>query len=73
MMVSADRVPFCFADCCVLDIGRGVPIPGLTGSPSPLIVLAIAKVSILSRAQVLMAPPAARLPVAARGRSRRGS
>ena len=40
LMVSADRVPFCFADYYVLDIGRVVPIPGLTGSPSRLIVLA---------------------------------
>ena len=41
LMVSADRVPFCFADWCVLDVNRVVPIPGLTGLPSPLIVLAI--------------------------------
>jgi hypothetical protein len=41
LMVSADRVPFCFADCSVLDINRVFPTPGLTGLPSPLIVLAI--------------------------------
>jgi hypothetical protein len=41
LMNSADRVPFCFAGCLALDIYRGVPIPGLTGSPSPLIVLAL--------------------------------
>ncbi len=41
LMVFADRVPICFADCFVLDIRRVVPIPGLTGSPSRRIVLAI--------------------------------
>ncbi len=41
-MVSADRVPVCLADCYVPDIRRVVPIPGLTGSPSLRIVLAIA-------------------------------
>ena len=41
LMDSADRVPFCFAGCLALDMYRGVPIPGLTGSPSPLIVLAL--------------------------------
>jgi hypothetical protein len=35
-----DRVPLCFADYDVLDIRRVVPIPGLTGSPSRLVVLA---------------------------------
>ena len=41
LMDSADRVPFCFAGSCALDIKRVVPIPGLTGSPSLLIVLAM--------------------------------
>ena len=40
-MVYADRVPICFAGSNTLDISRVVPIPGLTGSPSHLIVLAI--------------------------------
>ena len=71
-MVSADWVPFCFADYCVLDIRRGVPIPGLTGSPSLLIALAIAKVSILSRDQVLTLP-LAELKAEGRDRSRHGS
>ena len=41
LMVYADRVPICFAGSNALDISRVVPIPGLTGSPSRLIVLAI--------------------------------
>lgn len=40
MMVSASRVPLCFAGFDALDIQRGVPAPGLTGAPSSLIVLA---------------------------------
>ena len=40
LMVSADKVPFCFAGCDALDIRRVVLIPGLTGSPSHRIVLA---------------------------------
>jgi len=43
LMVSVDRVPICFAGSNTLDIGRAVPIPGLTGSPSCRIVLAIVK------------------------------
>ncbi len=39
-MVSANQVPLCFAGYNALDIWRGVPAPGLTGSPSTLIVLA---------------------------------
>ncbi len=42
-MVSVDRVPFCFAGYHALDIRRVVPIPGLTGSPSLPVVLAIVK------------------------------
>lgn len=41
LMVSVDWVPLCFADCYVLDMRRVFPIPGLTGLPSLLIVLAI--------------------------------
>ena len=41
-MVSVEWVPFCRADSYVLDIRRVVPVPGLTGSPSLRIVLAIA-------------------------------
>ena len=41
LMVSVDRVPICYAGSNTQDIGRVVPIPGLTGSPSRLIVLAI--------------------------------
>ena len=51
LMVSADRVPFCFADVCVLDIARGVPIPGLTGLPSALFVLAVVSASLVSSGQ----------------------
>ncbi len=40
-MVSADRGPTSVADYCALDATRVVPIPGLTGSPSRLVVLAI--------------------------------
>jgi hypothetical protein len=40
-MVSVDWVPLCFAGCDALDIRRVFPIPGLTGLPSLLIVLAI--------------------------------
>jgi hypothetical protein len=39
-MVSASWVPLCFAGYDALDRQRGVPAPGLTGSPSTLIVLA---------------------------------
>jgi len=41
LMVSVDRVAICFAGSNTLDIGRVVPIPGLTGLPSRRIVLAI--------------------------------
>ncbi len=37
LMVSADRVPFCFTGSNALDIRRVFPIPGLTGSPSRLV------------------------------------
>jgi transposase len=39
-MVPASWVPLCFAGYHALDVRRGVPAPGLTGSPSTLIVLA---------------------------------
>ena len=40
LMESASSVPLCFAGFDALDIGRGVPAPGLTGSPSLHIALA---------------------------------
>ena len=42
-MVHADRVPIWFAGSNALDLNRVVPTPGLTDSPSRLIVLAIVK------------------------------
>ena len=39
-MASANWVPLCFAGYDALDMRRGVPAPGPTGSPSTLIVLA---------------------------------
>ncbi len=69
-MVSADRVPFCFADYCVLDIRRGVPIPGLTGSPSPLIVLATRLIALMLSGDYFLMPP---FSLSGRGNSRRES
>ena len=40
-MVSVDRVPLSVAGYYAPDIRRVVPIPGLTGSPSGLVVLTI--------------------------------
>lgn len=39
-MVSTNQVPLCFAGHDAHDIRGGVPAPGLTGSPSLLVVLA---------------------------------
>ena len=40
LMVSADKVPFCFAGYDALDVSRVVLVPGLTGAPSLHRVLA---------------------------------
>lgn len=56
-MVSVDWVPLCFADCYVLDVCRVFPLPGLTGLPSLLIVLAIIESFNQSVGQIVMRSP----------------
>jgi hypothetical protein len=55
-MVSVEGVPICFAGSHTQDISRASPIPGLTGSPSRLIVLAIVeRVRAFERSTLYMA------------------